>query len=116
MPAWPATLPDFVLEAGFQESFPDQSIESPVDAGPAKVRRRFTASIRTFRMTIQMTEAQANIMDEFYEDTLAGGSLSFDWVHPRTRAFRTFRFRKPPPSYTKRGEAVFCAFVLETVP
>lgn len=35
-------------------------------------------------------------LDSFYESTLAGGSLSFDWLHPRTGQSKSFRFLAPP--------------------
>jgi hypothetical protein len=115
MASWPAGLPDFVLENGYLERLPENKVETNMDAGKVKMRRRFTMNVRSFSFTIMMTEAQAVIFEEFYETTLASGSLAFDWVHPRTRGVRTFRFRKPPPSITMRGEAVMVSCAVETV-
>lgn len=118
MPAtWPTTLPQYVLEAGYQETLEDQTVESQMDTGPAKVRRRFTTSVRRFQVTIQCTEAQAVDFEDFYTVTLAGGSLPFEWVHPRTQVARTFRFKKPPPQVSVQGggNTVRYSFALETV-
>lgn len=115
--SWPGTLPQYVLEGGYQETLEDQTVESQMDTGPAKVRRRFTNSVRQFKVTIQCDEAQAADFEVFYNTTCAGGSLPFDWVHPRTRVARTFRFKKPPPqvSVMGGGTIVRYSFALETM-
>lgn len=97
MPSWPASLPQFVQEQGYDESLPDQTVESPMDSGPPKSRRRFTTAFRPLRVTIWCTAEQAEDFEEFYMDDCAAGSLSFTWVHPRTQQAATFRFRKPAP-------------------
>lgn len=106
MPAWPATLPQYVLQEGYQEKLPDNTVETPMDTGPDKVRRRFTTNYRVFTVQMEMTAAQAAVFDGFYVTTLRHGSLDFDWVHPITQAPAVFRFRKPPPQKSVRGEAV----------
>ena len=103
MPTWPANLPQFVNEAGYSESLEDQTIESSMDTGSAKVRRRFTAAFRKFSVSLTMDPTQAAAFETFYLTTLQGGSLPFDWVHPRTRVAKTFRFRKPAPQVTVAG-------------
>lgn len=114
--SWPAGLPQYVLESGYQERFQDQTIESQMDTGPAKVRRRFTKAIRFFNATVLMTAAQADTFETFWLTTLKGGSLPFDWVHPRTRAVTSFRFRKPAPNFAVVGGVnVQVSFVLEVV-
>ena len=44
-PTWPASLPQYVQEGGYQETLQDQTVESNMETGPAKIRRRFTKSI-----------------------------------------------------------------------
>lgn len=117
MPSWPATLPQHVLEQGYSEKLEDQTIETQVDAGIAKIRRRYTSANQLFQVTIQMTNAQAQTFETFYRDTLQGGVLSFDWVHPRYRTAASFRFRRPPPQYQSVGsEYVQASMVLEKLP
>lgn len=114
---WPPTLPDYVLEQGYSEQLEDQTIESTVEAGLAKVRRRFTAPVRRFQITLQLDSAQAATFETFFLDTLQGGSLPFDWRHPRTGAATRFRFRKPVPSYTVVGGIdVRVQMVIEAIP
>ncbi len=98
MPAWPATLPQFVQEQGYSESLPNQTVESPMDSGPPKTRRRFTTNWRPITCTIWCTAEQADDFEEFFEDDLAGGSLSFTWVNPISQDAKIFKFMggKPP--------------------
>lgn len=116
-PTWPTTLPSFVQEGGYTEALQDQTVESNVDAGPAKIRRRFTKSLRKFGITLQMLPAQVTIFETFWQNTVKGGSLPFDWVHPRTRVAATLRFRTPAPSYTTGGGGayVIVSFALEII-
>ena len=100
---WPGTLPQFVFEQGYSEKLNDQTMESSVEVGPPKIRRRFTKQIRTFTIEMRFTPTQKETFETFWQDTLLGGSMPFDWVHPLTRASTTFRFRKPAPSYSSIG-------------
>jgi hypothetical protein len=100
---WPTSLPSYVLEQGYQESLPDNNLESSVDAGQAKIRPRFTAQFQKFVCTIQMDQGQSATFRDFFNNTLNTGSLPFDWVHPNTRAAVTFRFRKPVPQASSQG-------------
>jgi hypothetical protein len=116
MPAWPSTLPAYVQEGGYQERFQDQKLESSMDTGPAKLRRRFTKQIRFIGVQMLMTESQVTDFEAFYFTTLKGGVLPFDWVHPRTRSATTFRFRNPSPTYGVTGGVnVLVNFTLEVV-
>lgn len=115
-PTWPSSLPSYVLESGFQERFQDQNVESQMDSGPAKVRRRFTKPIRFFACQLLMTADQTTDFETFWKTTVKGGSIPFDWVHPRTRASTTFRFRNPAPTYaTVGGVNVIATFTLEVL-
>lgn len=115
MPAWPNTLPQYVAERGYSERFGDQTIETQMEAGPHKIRRRFTTQNRLFGVQIEMAPAQAAIFDAFYHEDCAGGAATFTWVHPRTRVAGTFRFRRPAPSFrvSQSGEQVTVSFVME---
>ena len=97
---WPGTLPNYVLEQGYNETLPKTTIETTMEAGPAKVRRRFTMGWKQFKMMMKLTGTQRVAFETFYTTTVAGGSLRFDWVHPVTRVSATFRFRQPPPSFS----------------
>lgn len=116
MPAvWPSTLPEYVLADAFKEALNNQTIESATDTGSPKVRRRFTKLVRKFDMAVLLSDSQVATFENFWLNTLKGGSLPFDWVHPRTRASITLRFRSPAPSYVNVGGIYSRAsFTLET--
>lgn len=115
-PVWPVTLPNFVQESGYSEKLPSLAIETSMDTGPGKTRKRFTTNVRPFGFAVKMSAAQLAIFDNFYVVTLAGGTLKFDWVHPRTRAPATFQMRLPPPAIRAEGEAVVVTMTMEMVP
>lgn len=101
MTTWPASLPQVAPINGYQETPPDTSLRTQMDAGPAKVRRRFTAAVRPITMNFILSDAQLQVFDDFYGETLEGGSLPFDWVHPRHFAdspqeIVQFRIVRPP--------------------
>lgn len=112
---WPGGLPAFVDQSGYSETLPDVNIESPVEAGPPKVRPRTTVNWTPFTLSMRLTRAQYDIFVAFYTQTLRYGSLRFDWVHPYTRAPFTFRFRKPPPKFTPAGADMIAAFQIDRI-
>ena len=102
MSSWPLTLPQDVPKDGYQESPPDLLLRTQVERGPEKVRRVGRAKPRPISMALRLTDAQVQILDDFYMQDLAAGALAFDWVHPRTQASCRYRF-KAPPTYTPAG-------------
>ena len=115
MAAWPNSLPEYVQDNGYSEQFVDQAMENQMSVGPAKVRRRFTKVTRRFTMTVRMTSSQVDTFDTFWQSTLHGGTLPFDWVHPRTRGAMSFQFKNPAPRYSAAGEVVDVSFTVESI-
>lgn len=115
-PAWPGSLPAYVEQAGYNERLPDQTLETAMETGPGKTRQRFTTNVQPFGFVIKMTAAQYATFETFFRTTLAGGSLKFDWVHPRTRVAATYQFRKPPPQMRVEGEACVVTMTMEMLP
>lgn len=117
MPTWPGSLPAAPQGDSYQEQAPNTVVRSPMDAGPQKVRRRFTAGVRPFTFTWLLTKAQVATLDTFYNSTLSGGSLTFDGLnHPRTGTATTWRFTMPP-TYTYLGPDAWKAITpLEVLP
>ena len=75
---WPATLPQTFLIDGFAEGLSIKNvIRSSNDTGPAKVRRRSTASPRPINGAMDMTDQQLQTLKNFINGELAGGSLPF---------------------------------------
>lgn len=79
---WPISLPklsDVVIDPPAETR-----LFSQTDVGPAKVRRRYTFAPRTFRGKFYLTAQQATELEHFFTTTLKGGSLTFNYEHPRT--------------------------------
>ncbi len=129
-PIWPAMLPQYLLTRNYKEAAPSLTVRTQMDAGPAKVRRRFTAGVRMVEGMIVCDEDQLDALDDFYVNDCAGGALSFSWTMQRRQrdtaspaipdsdtsqvgdtsllalifvGLNTFRFAKPP-EYADAGD------------
>jgi hypothetical protein len=121
MAVWPASLPQRFLESpGVEEEAPDVMIETEMDAGPPKARRRFTAGFRMIRGTVRISKAQRATLDTFWVTTLEGGTLPFDWIHPITLATASFRFvrrgLKYRQSYSDGVDVLYADLELRLMP
>jgi hypothetical protein len=67
-------------------------------------------------MTLAMDSDQVATFETFFITTLKGGALTFDWVHPRTGAAKTFQFQGIPTYVTLGGDDWRISFVLEMLP
>ena len=114
---WPASLPEYVQVAGYGEVFAKNSIATPNDMGPPDVRPRGTAALEQIQFGAAMSGAQVSTLKTFYDTTLSYGTKPFDWVHPRTRADRTFSFLGTPPTVSAVGPDEFqVSFTLHMKP
>lgn len=97
-PVWPVTLPQ-KFPLGTMEENQDGRIRTEMDTGPPKMRRRFTATIKTYTLPPErflFTEAQKTSLESFYDNTCQGGTLPFDWPEPYSGAGTlTLRFVLP---------------------
>lgn len=115
MASWPSSLPQKPLR-GVSETRESNVIRSPVELGPAKLRRRYTVDIILFSVTLPMTKSEVDTFNAFYETTIDHGSLAFDWIHPRTEVANVFRLRTAP-SYTTLGKDNYqISFEMELIP
>ena len=101
VPVWPAELPQQLFVNGYSQSFAETTIKSDMDAGPAKVRRRFTAGVEPVSGTMLLTETQLGYLRTFFVDTLLGGSLRFSWTKPPAHSTACEMRFTAPPSWTK---------------
>lgn len=95
MATWPVTLPQEPLQKGYGESYQNQTARTKMDIGPPKMRRRFTGRIDNFNVAFILTGTELAILETFFFTTLQGGSLRFDYAHPRTGVVKEFRFIEP---------------------
>ncbi len=102
---WPVGLPQIPLRDGYKEHEPNLIKRSPMDAGPAKQRPRFTQGIRPFILQVEMDTEQVAIFETFYADTLRDGTIPFTWKHPRTQVNTDFRFVAGQPQKIRNATA-----------
>lgn len=115
VPNWPATLPNMEL-SGFALTGPANVLRTPMDAGPAKQRRRFTSGPRPVTGRVTLDSVQIDEFTDFYRNSLLDGALRFSWTDPLTGDPAEFRFTAPYEA-TKRGARLFTVVLpLEIMP
>lgn len=115
---WPSSvLPAKPLRVGsISETTPNIVVRTQMDAGPAKVRRRFTAGVRPFKLGLNLNSTELDFFDTFFVTTLQGGALSFNWTHPRSSSTGEFRF-VGQPVYSPLGSTLYhVEFDVELLP
>jgi hypothetical protein len=86
---WPPGLPqDTGID--YQENTGLLILRSPMDAGPAKMRKRGNRP-DNITVSFYMTPAQLDTLATFVNDTIKG-TARFDFPHPRTNATVEVRF------------------------
>jgi hypothetical protein len=118
---WPTNLPPAPTIRDTVETFADVALRTSMDSGPAKLRRRTTAGVAKFTLALFMTRTQIAQLNAFYLETLKGGTLTFEWKHPRTGAAVDMRFLSVPratPKQTRQagGELWRVEFDVEVMP
>ena len=100
MPAWPASLPQYPLLAGFQLGTPDTVLRASAETGPPLTRRRFTAAAVPVQCTVKVGSlALKDAFALFLRNDLADGALSFTWAGLSERTgggAGNFQFSSPP--------------------
>lgn len=109
MATWPASLEQRPLR-GLTELRQKGTLRSDMDAGPQKVRKRFTSAVRNIDVPVVFTSAQRTTFDTFFITTLGEGSTSFDWaqlqteIDPSETGTLLFRFKQPAKMTKAAGE------------
>lgn len=84
MSTWPEQLPQAIHQQSFVLTFPELASRTEMDTGKAYQRKRYTAAVRPFQGRIWVDETQLETFLNFYNNTLAQGTLPFDWYDPMT--------------------------------
>ena len=116
---WPSTLPDKPVSDSYGESIPDPRLRTSMSSGPAKVRRKTAALPVTFSVSLSLSNTQLEEFEDFVETTLDGGTLRFEFAHPRKETTVEMRFVGGDSLYTvsAQGVSLFSvSFQLEALP
>jgi hypothetical protein len=102
---WPITLEQLLNESGFAIEFPKSWIESETDIGPKKRRRRTTQTYEKLSCSILMEKSLYTTFKNFYDVTLSGGTLPFEFAHPITQV--TTEYKMDVPQISPAGGLYF---------
>lgn len=117
MYTWPDSLPQHFGAEGFNIELPDNTLRSPMDSGPAKVRRITTANPGSMAGSMLMTTDQWDELRAFWRDTLRE-TYSFDFPNPEDDGATVLnvRFAKPPSKSFWRPGRWRVALAFEVLP
>lgn len=85
---WPTALPQSP-QKGYSETGGVLAMRTPMDAGPAKLRRRGQKP-QMLNVTFLMTSAQVVVFEDFVKNTIKGVAR-FGFAHPRTGSIAEVR-------------------------
>ncbi len=115
MADWPATLPQKPQQDGFSSTKVDGRLRTSMSEGPEKVRRRFTAVPEILTCSFIFSPTQLSTFNTFFDDTLAGGSMTYLWDHPISDVNSVCRI-KDMPVLSPKGLSWQVAFTVEVLP
>ena len=99
---WPATtLPQKLQHQGFSITPVSNSVRTKVESGPVYQRPRYSTTVETVVGSIIVTPTQATAFWTFYNTTLGGGSLRFNWKHPVSGVAAVCQFNTEEPPAMK---------------
>lgn len=113
---WPEGLNAPVDLSGYTEVFPDTRLKVSMGAGPAKYRQRTSAASYDITYKLALNAAMLTTFRTFYVSTIFGGSMPFNWVHPRSNEPLVFTFKGPPAVSPAGKQQYEVTFTLEVQP
>jgi len=116
---WPTGLDVKPLASAYDEQPPRLIIRTPMDSGPAKVRRKLSNNVRIVQIEMLLSQDELEDFDEFFTLTILGGALSFEWTHPRTGEAIDSRILcddSNGPKYRWEDGSYLVSFALEVLP
>jgi hypothetical protein len=116
IPTWPTTLPQCLEVAGYSSAEPDLLLRTPMEAGPAKQRRRSTWDARPVSGRITVTKAQLAAFQAFFKSSTFSGGIRFTWVDPETGDPAEMRFVSSPTWTAHGADKFLVALDLEILP
>lgn len=89
---WPGDLPRVLRLDGLNAKKKSAVVRTEMDAGPAKVRQRYTVATKDFSGSIVVNSVQRQLLEDFYTNILGNGVLRFVMKDPQTLEQAEFRF------------------------
>lgn len=80
---WPSSLPDHVERNNFESGPAAPTKRTEMETGPPKQRRRYSGKWTQSPVSWMMSGSQVDTFEDFFDTTLQGGALKFNWPHPR---------------------------------
>lgn len=74
---WPADLPQKLITDGYSYSFADGRLKTAMDAGPPKMRRRFSSAVRPAAGQFYGSADDMARLERFWMEETGGGALPF---------------------------------------
>jgi hypothetical protein len=90
--SWPTGVNTMSL-VGIRDKRLSAKIRSPMDVGPAVVRRRYTVAVRNVDIPLTMTNAERVLFETWYASVALEGTISFLYPDPITDVLVAMRFR-----------------------
>lgn len=98
---WPSSIQSLLHESYNEQDIP-RIVKSATETGPVKTRVSFTKRRKKVSASILCSLTDYETFSNFFDITLAGGALPFDFKHPITGVLTTWLFEEPP-SYSMEG-------------
>jgi hypothetical protein len=95
-PVWPASLPTYVLAGSFKAKDQDGAIRFQPERGEPLARPGSTAVVTVMSGAFLVTSEELDVLNAFYREDTAMGSVEFDLPDPRTGEFARFVFTEAP--------------------
>lgn len=95
MAVWPTELPQAQKMASQHRRNPN-ILRATTGAATSKTRRQFNDAAFQYSSRLVFTEAELAVFWTFFEDTIQGGALPFDWIDPRTGVTKAQIILEPP--------------------
>jgi len=112
--SWPTTIP--ATADSWQEQDVDNILRTQTDAGPGKVRRKYTGVVSNISMNSVLTLEQVIALREFYRIDCQQGALRFSFPDPVTGVTTVYRWDGPPVFNNVGSLAFQCAMKWKQVP
>ena len=89
---WPVAVNTDIITNGFSQKARENTIRSKVEAGLDKLRNRYTTPIVDSSVNLVVTFAEYTALEAFYNTTLQGGVLTFNFTDPADSTEYEYRF------------------------